>query len=79
MLFFFFFLFFFQCFVRKVLTNLNTAAKNGESENIKELVDFGEDINEKRSIFSQAPIHKIIENDDKEGNKYEVLKELFDF
>ena len=55
-------------FVRKVLTNLNTAAKNGESENIKELVDFGEDINEKRSIFSQAPIHKIIEND-KKGNK----------
>ena len=65
-------------FVRKVLTNLNTAAKNGESENIKELVDFGEDINEKRSIFSQAPIHKIIENDDKEGNKYQVLKELLD-
>ena len=65
-------------FVRKVLTNLNTAAKNGESENIKELVDFGEDINEKRSIFSQAPIHKIIENDDKEGKKYQVLKELLD-
>ena len=65
-------------FVRKVLTNLNTAAKNSESENIKELVDFGEDINEKRSIFSQAPIHKIIENDDKKGNKSQVLKELLD-
>ncbi len=39
---------------------------------------FGEDINEKRSIFSQTPIHKIIENDDKKGNKSQVLKELLD-
>lgn len=51
-------------FVRKVLTNLNKAAKASDEKNIKELVNFGKDINEKISIFWQAPIHKIIESKD---------------
>ena len=64
-------------FVRKVLTDLNKAAKASDEKNIKELINFGKDINEKISIFSQAPIHKIIES--KEENKHEVLKKMLDF
>ena len=63
-------------FVRKVLTDLNKAAKASDEKNIKELINFGKDINEKISIFSQAPIHKIIES--KEENKHEVLKKMLD-
>ena len=63
-------------FVRKVLTDLNKAAKASDEKNIKELINFGKDINEKISIFWQAPIHKIIES--KEQKKHEVLKEMLD-
>ena len=63
-------------FVRKVLTNLNKAAKSSDEKNITELVNFGQDINEKISMFSQAPIHKIIES--KEEKKYEVLQKMLD-
>ena len=63
-------------FVRKVLTNLNKAAKNSDSKNITELVHFGNDINSKLSIFSQAPIHKIIESN--KPDKYKVLREMLD-
>ena len=63
-------------FVRKVLTDLNKAAKASDEKNIKELINFGKDINEKLSIFSQAPIHKIIES--KEKNKHDVLKKMLD-
>ena len=60
--------------VRKVLTNLNEAAKASNEKDIQELVNFGKDINEKLSIFSFAPIHKIIES--KKKNKHEVLKKM---
>ena len=63
-------------FVRKVLTDLNKAAKASDEKNIIELINFGKDINEKISIFSQAPIHKIIES--KEQNKHDVLKKMLD-
>jgi ankyrin repeat protein len=63
-------------YVRKTLTNLNKAAKNSDSKNITELVHFGHDINSKLSIFSQAPVHKIIESNKIE--KYKVLKKLLD-
>ena len=63
-------------FVRKVLTDLNKAAKASDEKNIKELINFGKDINEKISIFSQAPIHKIIES--KEANKHDVLRKMLD-
>ena len=61
-------------FVRKVLTNLNKAANESDQKNINELINFGEDINEKISIFNQAPIHKIIES--KKENKHDVLKNI---
>ena len=60
--------------VRKALTNLNEAAKASNEADIKKLVDFGKDINEKLSIFSIAPIHKIIES--KKNKRHEVLKEM---
>ena len=60
--------------VRKVLTNLNEEAKASNEKNIQELVNFGKDINEKLSIFSIAPIHKIIES--REKTKHEVLKKM---
>lgn len=63
-------------YVRKVLTNLNKAAKNSDSKNITELVHFGHDINSKLSIFSQAPIHKVIEST--KDDKYKVLKKMLD-
>ena len=63
-------------FVRKVLTNLNKAAKDSDEKNIQELVNFGENINAKISIFNQAPIHKIIES--KDDKKHEVLKKLLE-
>jgi ankyrin repeat protein len=61
--------------VRKVLTNLNEAAMASNEKDIQELVNFGKDINEKLSIFSIAPIHKIIQSNDR-TNKYEVLKKM---
>ena len=60
--------------VRKVLTNLNEAAKAADEKNIQELVNFGKDLNEKLSIFSLAPIHKIIESTEK--NKHAVLQKM---
>ena len=63
-------------FVRKELTDLNKAAKASDEKNIDELINFGKDINEKISIFWQAPIHKIIES--KKKNKYEVLNKMLD-
>ena len=63
-------------FVRKELTDLNKAAKASDEKNIDELINYGEDINEKISIFWQAPIHKIIES--KKKNKHEVLNKMFD-
>ena len=62
--------------VRKVLTNLNKAAKVSDQKNITELVNFGENLNEKISIFNQAPIHKIIES--KKKNKHDVLKKILE-
>jgi ankyrin repeat protein len=63
-------------FVRKVLTNLNKAAKAADEKNMTELIHFGHDINERLSIFNQAPIHKVIES--KEKDKYDVLKKMLD-
>lgn len=63
-------------FVRNVLTSLNKAAKNSDSKNVTELVFFGHNINSKTTVFSQAPIHKVIES--KKQNKHEVLKKILD-
>jgi ankyrin repeat protein len=63
-------------FVRNVLTSLNKAAKSSDEKNITELVYFGHDINKKQTIFSQAPIHKVIESN--KEDKYNVLIKMLD-
>jgi ankyrin repeat protein len=63
-------------FVRRVLTNLNKAAKMSDEKNVTELIHFGHNINDRKSIFSQAPIHKIIESN--KEDKYRVLKKMLD-
>lgn len=63
-------------FVRKVLTSLNKAAKSSDEKNVTELVYFGHNINDKQTIFSQAPIHKVIESD--KEDKYLVLSKMLD-
>ena len=62
--------------VRNVLTNLNEAAKLSNEKDIQELVTFGKDINEKLSIFSFAPIHKIIDSKKDKKKKHEVLTNM---
>ena len=65
--------------VRDVLSSLNKAAKNCDFKSIEELVNFGHNVNDKETIFSQAPLHKIIETEEsKNNNKYDVLKKLLD-
>jgi ankyrin repeat protein len=63
-------------FVRNVLTSLNKAAKSSDEKNMTELVYFGHDINKKHTIFSQAPIHKVIESN--KEDKYNVLLKMLD-
>ena len=61
--------------VRNVLTNLNeTATKASNEKDVIDLVILGNDINEKLSIFSLAPIHKVLEN--KNDKKHEILNEM---
>ena len=62
--------------VRKVFTNLNKEAKNSDEKNLVELINYGHDINSKISIFSQAPIHKVIES--KSTDKHSVLNKMLD-
>jgi ankyrin repeat protein len=63
-------------FVRKVLTSLNKAAKSSDEKNVTELIYFGHNINDKQTIFSQAPIHKIIESE--KEDKHHVLLKMLD-
>ena len=47
-------------FVRGVLQNLNDAATQGNIKDIKHLVNCGNKIDNKISIFGEAPIHKAV-------------------
>ena len=47
-------------FVRNVLSNLNEAAFECDLHNLKNLVNCGNKIDEKLSIFGEAPIHKAV-------------------
>jgi ankyrin repeat protein len=47
-------------FVRKVLSNLNDAAFKCNIKDMKHLVNCGNRVDEKLSIFGEAPIHKAI-------------------
>jgi len=47
-------------FVRSVLQNLNDAAYQGNVKDLKHLVNCGNKIDNKLSIFGEAPIHKAV-------------------
>ena len=47
-------------FVRGVLQNLNDAATQGNVKDLKHLVNCGNKIDNKLSIFGEAPIHKAV-------------------
>jgi len=47
-------------FVRRVLTNINEAAYESNVKDLKHLVNCGNKIDSKLSIFGEAPIHKAV-------------------
>ena len=49
-------------YVRRVFSNLNKAAFEGDVHNIEYLVNCGNNINIRESIFGEAPIHQAIKN-----------------
>lgn len=56
---------------RHVLTDLNKAASQADSKDVKYLVNCGSKIDKKLSIFGEAPIHKAVLST--EENKAEAL------
>jgi ankyrin repeat protein len=63
-------------FCRKVLTNLNEAAFTCDTRNLKILVNCGNKINDKLSIFGEAPIHKAVLSHKPENS--ETLKAIIE-
>ncbi len=62
--------------VRKVLSNLNKAAYECDVHNLKYLVNCGSKIDQKISIFGEAPIHQSIKSTKKENSV--TLKAILD-
>lgn len=63
-------------FTRNVLQNLNKAAGQANDIDIKYLVNCGSKIDNRQSIFGEAPIHKAVLSD--EGNKEKTLKAIIE-
>lgn len=63
-------------FCRKVLSNLNEAAYTCNDNNLKHLVNCGNKIDEKLSIFGEAPIHKAVLSE--EAHNVETLKAIIE-
>lgn len=59
---------------RNVLTDLNKAASQADQKDVKYLVNCGNKIDKKLSIFGEAPIHKAVLS--REENKSEALKAI---
>ena len=53
-------------YTRSVLQNLNKAATQAASKDIRYLVNCGDRIDTKLSIFGEAPIHKAVLSDEEE-------------
>lgn len=47
-------------FTRSVLQNLNKAATEGNTKDVRFLVNCGNNIDKRLSIFGEAPIHKAV-------------------
>ena len=64
-------------FCRQVLSNLNEAANKCDESNLKHLVNCGNRIDEKSSIFGHAPIHKVVNaNKPEKASTIETIIEL---
>lgn len=59
-------------FTRGVLQNLNKAATEANTKDVRFLVNCGNNIDKRLSIFGEAPIHKAVLS----GEKHEKLKTL---
>ena len=65
-------------FVRGVLQNLNDAAYQANEKDLKHLVNCGNKIDNKLSIFGEAPIHKAVLSKVKEAQKSQALKTIIE-
>jgi len=54
-------------FTRNVVQNLNKAATQANSKDLRYLVNCGDKIDERRSIFGEAPIHKAVLSNEEES------------
>lgn len=63
-------------FTRGVLQNLNDAATQGNVKDIKHLVNCGNKIDSKLSIFGEAPIHKAVLT--MHGKKEDALRTIIE-
>jgi ankyrin repeat protein len=64
-------------FTRRALTNLNVEAFNWADQNINELMEKGENVNQRLSIFGQPPLHKAVDSTNKDNVK--TIKTLLDY
>lgn len=65
-------------FVRGVLQNLNEAAYQANVKDLKHLVNCGNKIDNKLSIFGEAPVHKAVLSKVQEGLKSMALKAIIE-
>ena len=64
-------------FTRNVVQNLNMAATQGNAKDVRYLVNCGDKIDKRASIFGEAPIHKAVLSPDEErkGDALEAIIE----
>jgi len=65
-------------FVRSVLQNLNDAAFQANVKDLKHLVNCGNKIDHKLSIFGEAPIHKAVLSKLKQVEKSAALQAIIE-
>jgi ankyrin repeat protein len=65
-------------FTRSVLQNLNDAAYQANVKDLKHLVNCGDKIDSKLSIFGEAPIHKAVLAKVKEAEKMMALQTIIE-
>jgi len=64
-------------FTRKALTNLNNESFKCADDNINELIDKGEDVNMRLSIFGVPPLHRAVDSNKKDNTR--IIKILLDY
>lgn len=64
-------------FTRKALTNLNEEAFDWAESNVIQLIDKGEDVNKRISIFGAAPLHKAVDSKSKDNTT--IIRTLLDY